>query len=265
MLINFCKYQGVGNDFIMIDNRSNSFNRQDNVLIESLCNRRFGIGADGLILLQHAQHLDFEMLYFNADGMESSMCGNGGRCIVSFAQSLGLIQQGRTSFMAVDGIHHASIVNNDSIELQMIEVHTVEERSADYFLNTGSPHYIIFVEDVDRINVVEQGKAIRYNDEFSKEGTNVNFVQITADNQIKVRTYERGVEEETLSCGTGVTAAAIATSLKVKNAVSHFYVQTLGGPLEVKFLHQFTDNCYVDIFLIGPAVKVFEGQINILK
>ncbi len=263
MVLDFCKYQGTGNDFIIIDNRTDFFDRNNSTLIEALCNRRLGIGADGLILLQKSLSDDFEMIYYNADGRESTMCGNGGRCIVSFANSMGLIKDNKVGFLAVDGQHSAFINEKRSIELGMKDVKNVERRGADFFLNTGSPHYVVLVEDVNEIDVFERGREIRYSEEFVNEGTNVNFVQIIAEKQIKVRTYERGVEAETWSCGTGVTAAAIAVSVHLKNSIAHYFVSTRGGALEVKFTPQISDNSFMDIFLIGPTVEVYKGQIVI--
>lgn len=258
MKIPFFKYQGTGNDFVIIDQSKQQYlKKTDTTIIQRLCDRKFGVGADGLILLQLLDGYDFEMIYFNADGKEGSMCGNGGRCAVAFAQKIGLIEQeGR--FLAIDGLHEAKI-NDDWVELKMSNVTEVEQGADYYILNTGSPHYIIFAEDIDDINIIDTGAAIRYSKPFREEGINVNFVEITKDGLI-VATYERGVEAETLSCGTGVTAAAIAYALKEKSkTIQAVPIQTKGGKLEIKFkksIHGFED-----IWLCGKATLVFEGDI----
>ena len=258
--IPFYKYQGAGNDFIMVDQRDNQWiNREDRELVEKLCHRRFGIGADGLILLQNQPGFDFEMIYFNADGREGSMCGNGGRCTVAFARQLGVIGD-RCHFLAVDGPHDANINNPEWVELKMIDVTQVEEGSNFYYLNTGSPHYIAFVENIDQIDVVQEGRAVRYNERFRAEGTNVNFTQLTA-NGLKVATYERGVEDETLACGTGVTAAALAYHLKRGGPKGAFEVpiQVKGGDMAIRF--EATAQGFSDVWLCGPAKMVFAGKI----
>jgi diaminopimelate epimerase len=252
--MHFHKYQGTGNDFVMIDDRTNTF-PVNTALIAHLCDRRFGIGADGLILIQNAEGYDFKMVYFNADGNEGSMCGNGGRCAVRFAQDLGIFEDS-TTFVAVDGPHKA-VACEDEIFLKMSNVSAIDQQYAYDFMNTGSPHYVTFVENVETINIVTEGRKIRYNDRF-EGGTNVNFVQILDDNTIYVRTYERGVEDETFSCGTGVTACALAAHLRhsLANPVN---IVTKGGSLRVSFGEP-QNNCFENIYLIGPAVQVFEGQ-----
>jgi diaminopimelate epimerase len=256
--IRFFKYQGTGNDFIIIDNRNMKFSRTEHSLVAKLCDRRFGIGADGLMLLQNAQGYDFEMVYYNSDGKESSMCGNGGRCIVEFARSLGLVKD-KAFFLAIDGEHEA-LIKQGVISLKMNNVSRIEQGAAYSYLNTGSPHYVAFVNDVENYNVFEKGKEIRYNDRFSAEGTNVNFVE-KKYNELFVRTYERGVEGETFSCGTGVTAAALVASLKsVATADTYCDIITLGGKLKVYFTKH-SDNSFTDIWLEGPAAFVFKGEI----
>lgn len=259
--IPFFKYQGTGNDFVMIDQRATQYlTRADVTVIERLCNRRFGIGADGLILLQNREGYDFEMIYFNSDGRESSMCGNGGRCIVAFAKQLGVIEN-KAHFLAIDGEHDAIVRPDGWVELKMTDVKNIEIGTDFYYLNTGSPHYVTFVNDIEQVNVFEQGRAIRYNDRFNAEGTNVNFVE-TNENGITVATYERGVEDETLSCGTGVTAAAIAHYLKAgKNINTNIPIQVKGGNLEVRFEPE--NGGFMNIWLCGPAELVFEGNIQI--
>lgn len=260
MLVSFYKYQGTGNDFIIIDDRLKTFNRSDNALVAKLCDRRFGIGADGLMLLQSIEGYDFKMVYYNSDGNESSMCGNGGRCIVEFARVIGLVKD-EASFVATDGLHVAK-VKPAFVSLKMNDVSEIELGAAYSFLNTGSPHYVAFVNDVEKFNVYEKGKEVRYSDRFKAEGTNVNFVE-KRYNELFVRTYERGVEAETYSCGTGVTAAALVASVKsVATATDYCDIKTLGGKLKVKF-HKHPDNTFTDIWLEGPAEFVFKGEVNI--
>ncbi|TAH14646.1 MAG: diaminopimelate epimerase [Runella slithyformis] len=252
----FFKYQGTGNDFIMIDDRAALFpvNQQ---LIEGLCHRRFGIGADGLILLQNAEGYDFKMVYFNADGREGSMCGNGGRCTVRFAQDLGIFESS-TTFLAVDGEHKA-VACEGEIFLKMSDVSDIERHENYDFMNTGSPHHVAFVEDLEHTDVVNEGCQIRYSTEYeARGGTNVNFVQVLDEQSIYVRTYERGVEDETYSCGTGVTACALAAHLRF-GTTDPINVATKGGQLRVSFVPQ-SATAFDSIYLIGPAVRVFEGQ-----
>jgi diaminopimelate epimerase len=202
MLLDFYKYQGTGNDFVMIDNRSLFFPKEDVALIERLCDRRFGIGADGLILLENDSDTDFRMVYYNSDGNESSMCGNGGRCLVAFAKQLNVIDNA-TTFIATDGLHHATVAEDGLVSLQMIDVNELKITPEFSFLNTGSPHHVQIVDDLEHYNVKENGAAIRYSDLYGKAGSNVNFVSQINEDTFAVRTYERGVEDETLACGTG--------------------------------------------------------------
>ncbi len=257
MKIHFYKYQGTGNDFIMIDNRNSTFPKNDVKLINKLCDRRFGIGADGLILLESSKINDFKMVYFNADGNESTMCGNGGRCIVAFAKKLSIIED-ETTFNAIDGLHYASIKNN-VVNLQMIDIETINVFENHLFLNTGSPHHVSFNDSITNINIKELGAKIRYGAPYFKEGTNVNFAEQISDNSFKVRTYERGVEDETLACGTGVTAVAIAANKSNKTKANSINIEVLGGNLEVSFKRE--GNSYTNVFLKGPAEFVFEGNI----
>ncbi len=254
-MIPFHKYQGTGNDFIMIDNRAGLFDADNQALVHQMCHRRFGIGADGLILLEKAEGYDFRMVYFNADGREGSMCGNGGRCAVKFAQSLGLFQE-KTRFLAVDGLHEAHLADS-IVHLKMGDVMAWEENADSFFLDTGSPHYVREVKDLSNFDVLKQGKAIRYNDRFAEKGTNVNFLEKTGDRQIFVRTYERGVEDETYSCGTGVTACALVANLQ--GMASPVQVKTIGGNLEVSFQKK-GEQTFTHIYLAGPAEKVYEGN-----
>lgn len=258
--INFYKYQGTGNDFIMIDEikgTSVNFNLE---LVKFLCNRRFGIGADGLIVLKPSIQEDFYMEYYNSDGNKGTMCGNGGRCLVKFAYDLGYISA-FTSFEAVDGIHKAEI-SNDLVSLHMIDVNKVNvDSDGAYVLNTGSPHFVHFVKEKEKLNnIIEFGKQVRYSDLYRKEGINVNLVHPTGDNSITISTYERGVEDETYSCGTGVTAACLALAHKL-NSVGEIIVSTKGGLLSVSF-DRFGDG-FKNIILTGPAKMVFKGTINI--
>ena len=257
MKLHFHKYQGTGNDFVVIDNRDNHFDRKNNQLVAQLCDRRFGVGADGLMLLQNHPNYGFEMVYFNADGFEGSMCGNGGRCLVQFAHDLGVISKS-TTFIAVDGEHEA-FLENGLVHLKMIPVTEIENNAEFDYMNTGSPHYVTYVENLEGFDVYGEGKKVRYNDRFNKIGTNVNFVQEIGDNSLRVRTYERGVEDETLSCGTGVTACALSASLK--GYTSPIQLKVEGGQLAVSF--EKTATGYDNIFLIGPAVKVFDGEFLI--
>lgn len=259
MKMEFYKYQGTGNDFILIDNRNLSFPKNNSSLIQKLCDRRFGIGADGFILLEKSEETDFKMIYFNADGNESSMCGNGGRCIVAFAKKLGIIKR-NTTFLAIDGLHNASI-DNDIINLQMSNVSTVEIFKNHTFLNTGSPHHVTFCSTVKNLDIKTLGSKIRYGDPYYEEGTNVNFVEQVSTNTFNVRTYERGVEDETLACGTGVTAVAIAAHHMNKTENNSIILNVLGGQLKVSFTKE--DNLYKNVFLKGPAQFVFEGNIII--
>lgn len=257
MEIPFYKYQGTGNDFVMIDQRNKQWIDPENTeLIRRMCDRKFGVGADGLILLQNLEGYDFEMIYFNADGRLSSMCGNGGRCIAAFANYLGVVKN-ECFFMAIDGEHEAKI-DGDYVKLKMSDVNNIEVGEDYFILNTGSPHYVVFVEDLDDINVVELGKMIRYGNRFKKEGINVNFVEIS-DNELLIGTYERGVEDETLSCGTGVTAAALAYAIKAPHSVEkQINIKSKGGDLTVSY-YKDKDGKFTDIWLGGKAQQVFSG------
>jgi diaminopimelate epimerase len=254
MKIKFYKYQGTGNDFVMIDNRHLFFPKNNTQLIAHICNRRFGIGGDGLIHLS-----DFKMIYYNADGNESSMCGNGGRCIVAFAKQIGLIQK-ETTFNAVDGLHFATINASNEVALQMISVNSIKIDEDYTFLNTGSPHHVQMVDELETFNVYEEGNKIRYSALYANGGSNVNFVNQVNQNTFRLRTYERGVEDETLSCGTGATAVAIAMFATGKTIENHIKLMVEGGELNVTFEKK-GDNEYENVFLIGPATFVFEGEV----
>ena len=260
MQIKFYKYQGTGNDFVMIDNRHGFFPKDNIQLIEKLCDRRFGIGADGLILLENDSQTDFRMVYFNSDGNESSMCGNGGRCLVAFAKSLNVIND-KTSFIATDGLHHATILENGIVSLQMKDVDDVKIEAGYVFLNTGSPHHVTLVNDIENYDVKTNGAEIRYSDLYGKAGSNVNFVNQISENHFRLRTYERGVEDETLSCGTGATATAIAMHAIGKTSSNSIDIDVEGGKLKVSF--EKTIQGYKNVFLEGSATFVFEGIIEI--
>lgn len=253
MTIPFYKYQGTGNDFIMIDNRNLSFPKHNKELVKTICDRRFGVGGDGLILLENHPKYDFQMVYYNSDGNESTMCGNGGRCIVSFAHFLKIFKN-KTIFNAIDGLHHAEI-NQNIVKLKMIDVQDIQTIEQDYQLDTGSPHYVKYVEDVELLDVYQYGYNIRNSPLYKTEGINVNFVSKISENKIFVRTYERGVEDETYSCGTGVTASCLTWMLKYN--LKEVSVKTLGGNLKV--YAEKTPNGFENIWLEGPAEQVFEG------
>lgn len=253
--IEFTKYQGTGNDFVLVDNRNLNFPKDDLNLIKKMCDRRFGIGADGLILLENDSLSDFKMVYFNSDGNQSSMCGNGGRCIVAFAKKLGIVQD-TTTFNAIDGMHEAKIIGND-VELLMKDVESIEKIRNHFFLDTGSPHHVQEVEGLDNLKVDLEGAKIRYG-LYGEKGSNINFVEQISESSFKVRTYERGVEDETLSCGTGVTAVALAMFHFGKTNHNSVDINTKGGVLKVEF--DKTNKGYSQIKLIGPATKVFIGQ-----
>lgn len=260
MQAHFHKYQGTGNDFILLDNRAKEYNFLSAEQIRRLCDRRFGIGADGLMLLNEKKDYDFEMKYYNADGKEGSMCGNGGRCMAKFAYQLG-IHRNDYKFLAADGPHEAEIDTDGLISLKIKNVKGIKKFHGDFLLDTGSPHYIKMVSDVMNVDVFKKGQEIRYSKEFEQEGINVNFVEQIGDDKIIVRTYERGVEDETYSCGTGVTAAALVC-FHNENGFNDVEVKTLGGNLTIEF-DRIDDGYYENIWLCGPAEKVFEGEVEL--
>lgn len=253
----FYKYHGTGNDFVMIDNRQGDFDKNDTKHIALLCDRHFGIGADGLILLEGHEEVDFKMVYFNADGNESSMCGNGGRCLTAFAKYLKIIDT-KATFEAIDGMHNA-IIDGDSIKLQMQNVARVETHPTHIFLDTGSPHHVQLENNLTDLDIKKEGAKIRYGSPYNDAGSNVNFVSKLSEDTFAVRTYERGVEGETLSCGTGVTAVALAMHYSGATEKNHIHLETPGGNLQVSF--QKKDEGYDNIWLIGPAVQVFKGTL----
>jgi diaminopimelate epimerase len=254
-LMVFYKYHGTGNDFILIDNREGKITLSTEE-IAHLCHRRFGIGADGLMLLETVAGYDFRMVYYNSDGRESSMCGNGGRCIAAFAKRLGIITNS-ANFLATDGPHTATIYEDGLVSLQMADVNDIKIKDGYSLIDTGSPHYVLWVNDVKSARVFEEGRSIRNRQEYQPDGVNVNFVQST-DGRLSVRTYERGVEDETLSCGTGVTAAAIAAT---GDMAGHFItpIETPGGLLQVAFIKD-SGSTARNVILTGPATFVFKGE-----
>jgi diaminopimelate epimerase len=255
--VHFHKYQATGNDFVIIDNREAKLTFT-NEQIARICHPKFGIGADGLMLIENHPSLSFHLEYFNSDGSKS-LCGNGCRAAVQFASQLGLVN-GKASFTAFDGAHAAEILPSGNIRLKMADVQEVKSIGPDFYIHTGSPHFIRFVTDVENFPVFEEGKKIRYSSDYKPGGTNVNFVELRNDNTIFVRTYERGVENETLSCGTGVTAAALAAS--IKGYRSPVKIKSLGGDLSVEFKTG-QSGTFQDIYLIGPAKMVFKGQLEL--
>lgn len=255
--ISFYKYQGTGNDFVIIDNRELVFDKTNLALVKSLCDRKFGIGADGLILIENHPELDFELIYFNSDGSKS-FCGNGSRCGVAFAKYLGVIGDS-TVFNAIDGVHEAKI-EGELIHLKMNDVVEFETGKDYFFMNTGSPHFIKYVDDLAGVDILNEAHKVRFSKRFTKEGTNVNFVEIKGD-KTSMRTYERGVEDETLSCGTGATAVAIATAIKHKFK-SPIPIKVVGGELKISFDREF-NNTFANIWLIGEGKQVFKGEIDL--
>ncbi len=260
MILQFSKYEGTGNDFILIDDRKLQFPASEE-LIRKLCDRHFGIGADGILLLQHSEGYDFGMNYFNSDGSPATFCGNGGRCITAFAQHMGFINN-HCRFMAADGIHQAQVIENNGlgvvVELQMQDAVLYSTDNNICYLNTSTFHVVKFVDNPDNIDITEDGRELRYDARFGPHGTNVNFARLLK-NELYVRTYEKGVEDETLSCGTGVTASAIAAAIRYGG--NAFFVNTAGGRLHVSFTR--TDDTFRQVKLTGPARLVFEGTIEI--
>lgn len=261
MKVTFYKYHGTGNDFIILDNYNSVAPVLSRKQVMQLCNRHFNIGADGLMLLSKKAGFDFEMQYYNADGNQSTMCGNGGRCLVKFAYLMG-IHKSNFRFYAIDGEHEAEIDIDDTVSLKMKDVNEVAYHNGHAILNTGSPHFVKFAADVKDIDVVASGSDIRYSNAFAVEGINVNFVETLDEDSIFVRTYERGVEDETLSCGTGVTASALLAAHN-ENGFNTVEVRTKGGSLSVEF-NKIDDQHFEDIWLCGPAEFVFKGEIEIV-
>ena len=262
MIVHFSKYHGTGNDFIMIDGRDQDSSQFHTPLIRQLCDRRFGIGSDGLIILEDGDQSNLRMRYYNADGNEGSMCGNGGRCFTAFAHHLELSEV-ETIFEGIDGLHKATLLPDGDIRLKLKDVHGVEKMDDGYLLDTGSPHFVKFVTLLDQLDVTGKGRELRHQKRFGKGGVNVNFLELGASpDQISVRTFERGVEAETYSCGTGVSAAAICSYLHYKSDILTYQVHTLGGKLKVSF-NALENGHFTEIYLTGPAKRVYEGSIEI--
>ena len=240
----------------MIDNRTKIFPKDEINKILQISDRHFGIGADGIILIENDDNFDFKMIYFNADGSQT-FCGNGARCAVAFAKYLNIIQQ-KTTFLAVDGKHFAEI-KDDIISLQMINVDDIKVNENSVFMHTGTQHHVEMVKELENYPVFENGKKIRNSYDFP--GSNVNFVQQLNDTTFRVRTYEKGVEDETLACGTGVTAVAIAMHKTNKTKSNSISLPVEGGNLEVSFDEN--NGVYTNVFLKGPAKFVFKGEIDI--
>ncbi len=260
MKISFSKYQGTGNDFVMLDNLNGQYDSLTIPQIQLICDRRFGVGSDGLIKINSHNSSDFEVEYFNSDGSKS-FCGNGARCSVAFAETLG-VNVSDTSFLGIDGLHKAS-KNQDVISLEMGDVSEITKIENDFVIYTGSPHYIRFIDAINDLDIVQFGKKVRYSDEFKNEGINVNLVEIVDANNLIVNTYERGVEDETLSCGTGVTACVLAFAYQTQLLGEHkVSVKVKGGNLSV-FFNQETLGKFTTIHLIGPGQFVFSGEINV--
>ena len=262
MIVHFSKYHGTGNDFILIDGRDQGTFTPEEKDIAALCHRRFGIGADGLIILEESSSADFRMRYYNSDGREGSMCGNGGRCITAFARDRKITGL-NTVFEGIDGLHEASVLPGNEVRLKLKDVEGIRWLGDGYLVDTGSPHFVRFLEDVEEKDMNTEGRGIRMQERFSPAGVNVNFVQGTPHSGfLKVRTFERGVEAETLSCGTGVTASAICAYYHFKTDILSYNVETPGGKLQVSFRakhhHRFSD-----IHLCGPALHVYDGTVEI--
>lgn len=256
MRLHFHKYQATANDFVLVDNRKGDYNFTPQQ-IEKICDRRLGIGADGLVLIEHDSEAMFKMIYYNPDGSQS-LCGNGCRSAVEFANRLGIIKK-NCSFSAFDGVHEASILADGQIRLRMNDVNDIKRMEDDFYMNTGSPHYCKFVSDVKSYPVFEEGRKLRYDKRFS-EGTNVNFIEKKNDQTLFVRTYERGVEAETYSCGTGITAVALAAAHQGYS--SPVQINARGGTIIIEF-NQNPTGTFTDIYLTGPAKMVFEGFLEL--
>ena len=262
MKVHFSKYHGTGNDFVVIDGREQDTGGFDTGLIRQICDRRFGIGADGLIILKESKRADFKMVYYNSDGREGTMCGNGGRCITAFASRLGIISMDAV-FEGIDGLHTATILPNEEIRLRLADVESIRWMEDGYLIDTGSPHFVKFLPELDMVDVTAAGREIRNQSRFGKKGVNVNFVEPGGSpNMISVRTYERGVENETLSCGTGAAAAAICSYFHDKSDILSYHISTPGGHLNVTFKSRYHSQ-FSDVYLTGPAAHVFDGSIEI--
>ena len=261
MTIRFHKYQGAGNDFVIIDNRNTHYDFTESQ-IQHLCNRHFGVGSDGLILLEESEKADFAMRFFNPDGSSGMMCGNGGRCIIAYAAAAGLFEK-NCIFEAPDGIHKGRM-EEDGISLQMLNPTRITTFPDGIYMNTGTSHFVHFVDNLESLDLEAQGRKFRYDLRFEQyNGCNANFVRLENDDSISIRTYERGVEAETLACGTGITAAAIATAIK-QNKTDGKHITTVlarGGKLQLCYTKQGND--FSEVFLKGRADFVFLGEITL--
>lgn len=261
MTLKFDKYQGAGNDFIILNNYNGSYSRLSEEQIRGMCNRQMGIGADGLILLEPSDSSDFEMKYYNSDGKVSSLCGNGARCVVLYAHKKKIIGE-KTKFNTIDGVHQAWLTSHEKIKIQLNEVKKILKHKGSHIVNTGSPHYVKIVDNISDLNVKKEGSEIRYLKDFIPEGINVNFLQKKNNSNFLIRTYERGVEDETLACGTGAVAAAIVMhNIGETLGNTNLEIDTLGGSLKVDF--DFDNSIYKNIFLEGPAKFVFSGTYKL--
>jgi len=257
-MIEFFKYHGAGNDFIIIDAFNSPYFKVSTKQISLLCNRRFGIGADGLMILRSHTEFDFEMDYYNSDGSGGTLCGNGGRCIVAFANKSGIIKD-KTQFSASDGVHEAKLFKSGEVSLKMNDIKNIENYGNDFTCYTGSPHYVKFIDDINILDVYNEGKKIRYSEAFKKEGINVNFIRIQDDQSLQIRTYERGVEDETYACGTGSVASALVYAEKTGITSGEITLNAKGGKLKVSF--DKLNDTYTNIWLSGPAEFVFSGKV----
>jgi diaminopimelate epimerase len=254
------KYQGTGNDFIIVNAWNDPVNLSNDT-VKHLCSRHFGVGGDGLMMIRPMSGFDFEMVYYNADGNPGSMCGNGGRCLVDFAVASGLVKSPQVRFLASDGPHEAIVLQPGLVRLRMVDVNELEQVEGGYWLDTGSPHFVTCVEDIQSLDVLTEGRKVRYGSRYADKGVNVNFMN-WSDGTLHVRTYERGVEAETLSCGTGVTASALlAHRLGLTSGSTDCKISTLGGDLTVSFEPQGTG--FRNIWLEGPATLVFKGEMDL--
>lgn len=258
MKILFNKYEGTGNDFIIVRNSPPVLDHADSELVRRLCDRRFGIGADGLILIEECAGYDFRMVYFNCDGLPSTMCGNGARCAAHYVMK-NITGFRNLTFMASDGAHYARHTGGDNIEVSIRDVSGFTETSDGVLLNTGVPHLVVFADNIDEADLTATARPLRFSPAYAPRGVNVNLVE-TDGQQLKVRTYERGVEDETLSCGTGVTASAIAAAITGKIVTDDIMVKARGGTLSVRF--RLYAGGATDIHLTGPATFVYTGEIE---
>ncbi len=258
-MIRFCKYQGAGNDFVMLDNRQGEFSTISEKRIAELCDRRFGIGGDGLLLLSPSDEdgVRFRMIYYNSDGSRASFCGNGARCICAFAMEMGMVKQGEEFRFVADDGQHTAVCTATGVDLHMIDVNEIRHVLGGTFMNTGVPHFVKIVDNLDQIDIMQAAPPLRHNEEFGPEGTNVNFISLRTKDSLSIRTFERGVEGETLACGTGIVASAL--TLAEQSGAARISIEARGGHLSVSA--ERTAHGFRNIILSGGAEKVFEGKI----